>query len=100
MHKLTLDPSNALVIVELSGFCSLQDARQAGVDVRAAIRSLGAPPGSHLTIYDMTDAQVAPGETIDMLGQLFKEPAYRHLQARKVAFVTRSALGRLQLARV
>ncbi len=44
--------------------------------------------------------QIAAGEAIDAFKVALTNPAYRSLRARKIAFVTRSALAALQIKRI
>jgi hypothetical protein len=100
VHSITLDRARNLVEVRLSGFFAPEDAAKAGEDVRAAIRSLGAGAGQHLTLYDVGEVQIAPGPTMELLASIFGNPEYQPLFAKRVAFVTPSALARLQLQRL
>ncbi|HEX8300597.1 hypothetical protein [Sphingomonas sp.] len=100
MHEVSVDHGRRLVDVRLAGFFSPQTASVAAEEVRAAIGSLGNVPGEHVTLYDVSEVQIAPGPTIELLQETFRNPAYRHLLAKRVAFVTPSALARLQLQRV
>lgn len=99
-HSIHVDPARKLVDVRLRGFLTPEDASWIGEEVRAAIRTLGDEVGSHVTLYDVSEMQVAPGETIEMVQRTFAHPQVRLLWARKVAFVTESALGRMQLQRL
>lgn len=86
--------------VRLSGFFTPEDARTAITDIRTAIRSLGGTVGQHVTLYDVTDVQIAPGSTVELLQQAFGEQEARELWARRVAYCTPSALARMQMARL
>ena len=97
MHSINIDRSTSLVEVRLTGFLTPKHAAAADVDVRAAIRSLGDKVGQHKTIYDVSQVQIAPSETIEVFQQMFAAPGER---ASKVAFYTPSPLGRLQLQRI
>ncbi|MEI9853089.1 MAG: STAS/SEC14 domain-containing protein [Sphingomonas sp.] len=100
MHSVSLDRARKLLEVRMSGFVSLEDARAAAEELQNAIRSLGADAGHHLTLYDLSEVPIAPAETMALLQDTFANPRFRGLWARKVAFVTSSALGRLQLRRL
>ena len=100
MHKIIVNPSNLLVAVELSGFFPVPLARQVADEVRRCISALGEAAGRHVTLYDLREAHIAPGETFEVFNEGFTNIAYRDLWARKVAFVTESALARLQLGRL
>ena len=100
MHSIQVDPVNTLVEARLSGFFDIAETQRVIDDVRAAVRGLGDRAGQHLSLYDVKNVEVAPGPTIELLQSAFADPAIRHLWARKVAFVTPSALGRMQLKRL
>lgn len=99
-QHIHIDRANRLVDVRVSGFVTAEDASWLGEDVRAAIRTFGEDVGQHVTLYDVSKLSVAPGETIDIVKEMFVNPHVRPLWARKVAIVTRSALGRLQAQRL
>lgn len=100
MHSIHIDHDRALVDVRVSGFHTRTEARAVTEDVRAAIRTLGDRIGQHVTLYDVTSVEIASGDTIEMLQSSWDEPEARRLWARKVAYCTPSALGRLQVARM
>lgn len=100
MHVVAVDRRNAIVSMRLWGFFSLEDAEKAAADLHDAIRSLGPRAGKHVTLYDLTETQVASTELVEHFGRYFTDPAFASIWARKVAFVTESALATLQLRRV
>ena len=99
-HSIHVDHARKLIDVRLRGFLTPEDSGWVGEEVRAAIRTLGDDVGSHVTLYDVTEMQVAPGETIEAVQRSFAHPAVRPLWARKVAVVTGSVLGRMQMQRL
>lgn len=100
VQTIHLDRTNKLVDVRLSGFFTAEDAVWTGEELRAAILALGGAPGEHVTLYDATAMSVAPNETIEAVKAMFAHPEVRRIWARKVAIVTGSALGRLQMQRI
>jgi hypothetical protein len=100
VQTVHIDRSHNLIDVRLSGFFTAEDAVWTGEELRAAILALGAPPREHLTLYDATAMSVAPNETIEAVKAMFAHPEVRRIWARKVAIVTGSALGRLQMQRI
>ena len=100
VQTIHVDHANKLVDVRLSGFFSAEDVGWTGEELRAAVRTLGENIGAHVTLYDVSDALVAPPETVEALKQSFANPAVRPLWARKVAFCASSALVRMQLKRL
>lgn len=99
MHFVTVDRRNALVSLRLDGFFGLDEVEVAARDLHAAIRSLGAMAGRHRTLYDMIGVEVAPGPVIEKFGRYFTDPQFATIWARKVAFVSSSALFKGQLRR-
>ena len=99
-HEIRVDRERLLVDVALGGFFSPEEAMRATEAVRAAVRALGRDAGRHLTLYDVTEVDIAPGPTIDQLKAAYLDPSIRHLWARKVAYVSPSTLARMQLKRL
>ena len=99
-HNVTVDPAKKLVILTMSGVISPEDGAWMGEEVRAAVRSLGAAVGQHVTLYDFSDVPVVPLATLEQLRETFRNASIRYLWARKLAIVTKTALGRLQARRV
>ncbi|UZK65676.1 hypothetical protein [Sphingomonas sp. M1-B02] len=100
MQTINVDRARKLVDVRLTGFLSPEDVAWTGEEVRAAIRTLGDDVGKHVTLYDVSEIQVAPAATVEALQRTFTNPTVRTMWARKVAFVTPSALTRLQVQRL
>ena len=100
MHEVKIDRDHKLIDVHLSGFLSPTDADALAADVRDSIQRLNAGRGEHVTLYDVAKVLIAPGVTIALLQGIFSDPSFRPFMAKRVAFVTRSALGRLQLQRI
>lgn len=100
MYSIDIDRAHLLVDMRLSGFFTPELAAEATEALRAAVRSLGPAIGRHVTLYDATDLKVSPGATIEQVQAGFADPAIRPLWARRVAYCTRSALGRMQAVRL
>lgn len=100
MNNVSVDQVRGLVRVTVKDFCTPETVDVLGGAVRAAVRSLGPAVGAHLTLYDVSAIPVAPPATIDALNATLARPDVMAVKARKVAFVTPSALSRIQLARV
>lgn len=98
--QISVDRSRLLVRVILSGFFTPEASIEAGERVRAAIRTLGADVGKHRTLYDVSEMPISPATTVAETQAAFANPANRPLWARRLAFVTPSALARLQLQRL
>lgn len=99
-HSVEVDPGRKLIVLTMSGVISPEDAAWMAEEVRAGVRSLGSAVGQHVTLYDFSDVPVAPQATVEQLCETFRNDAIRHLWARKLAIVTTTALGRMQVARV
>ncbi|HWK36927.1 hypothetical protein [Sphingomonas sp.] len=100
VHSIRIDPVHNLIEAKFTGYFTPEVAREAGEAVRAAIVSLGNGAGQHLSLYDVSEANIAPGETIELLQRTFADPRVRPLWARRVAYFTPSTLARLQLQRL
>lgn len=100
MHKVTVDRSNAMVCMVASGFFSIEQMEAAAADLHTAIRSLGPRAGQHLTLYDYTDVKVVAGPVLERFARYFSDDDMQPLQARRVAFVSVSALLGRQLQRI
>lgn len=99
-HVIAIDHARLLVEVRLAGFFNPLQAAHATDEVRAAIRTLGDRVGQHVTLYDASGIDVAPAATVELLKGAYADPAIRHLWARRVAYVSPSALMRIQLKRL
>ncbi|MHA6724105.1 hypothetical protein [Sphingomonas sp. RS2018] len=101
-HVIHIDHGHAcpLVDVRLSGLFEPEAALSAVRAIRTAIRTLGPRIGEHVTLYDTTDITVAPPATITAMQESWRDPEAIRLAARRVAYCSPSALGRLQLARL
>lgn len=99
-HSIEIDRERLLVDVRIRGFLLPEEAGWLGEEVRAAILTLGDAVGRHVSLYDVSAMQVAPAATLTQTQRMFDHPAVRAIWARKVAFVSPSALTRLQMARL
>jgi hypothetical protein len=100
MHTVCVDLVRKLIEVKLVGFFAAEQVAPVAVAVREAIRSLGAAAGQHSTLYDVSEADISPGPTIAAITAAFADPAFHAVRARRVAFVSPSALARLQIQRL
>lgn len=100
MHRITVDRSHLMVCMVASGFFTMEQLERAAADLHAAIRALGPHVGQHVTLYDYTGAKVVPGPVLERLGRYFTDAYMQPLWARRVAFVTASALVSMQLVRI
>lgn len=100
LYDIPVDRLHNLVEARFAGFFTPEQSAEATIAVRDAVRSLGKAVGQHVTLYDVTDVQVASGATIEAMQRAFADPAAQHLAARKVAFCTGSALARIQAQRL
>lgn len=100
MHTVRVDLVRKLVEVKLVGFFAADQVAPVAVAVRDAIRSLGKAAGQHSTLYDVSEADISPGSTIAAIAAAFADPAFDAVRARRVAFVSPSALARMQIQRL
>lgn len=99
-HSVEVDRARLLVDVRLGGLFSAEDAMWLGEEVRAAVRTFGDAVGQHVTLYDACAVQVMPLATMELFRETLGNPEVRKLWARKVAFVTSTALARMQAQRI
>lgn len=99
-HAISVDRERLLVDVRLAGTVTPEDAGWIGEEVRAAVRSLDADIGKHVTLYDASAVRVVPPATVALLKSTWSNPAVKPLWARKVAFVVSTALATLQVQRL
>ncbi|MBX3595628.1 hypothetical protein [Sphingomonas sp.] len=100
VQAIEIDRVRNLVIVTPSGFFTPASLHHYTMETRRAIDTLGDAAGKHVTLYDFSAVIAAPPETIELLHVAFANPVYRRIRARKVAFVSPSALMTMQLQRV
>ena len=100
MHAVRVDPVRKLIDVKLTGFFEAEQVAPVAIAVRDAIRSLGAAAGQHCTLYDVGEADISPGPTITAIAAAFADPAFHAIRAKRVAFVSASALARIQIQRL
>lgn len=100
MYTIHIDRARLLVDMRLSGFFTQQIAIDATAALRAAVRSLGADTGRHVTLYDATDLKVSPAETVEYIKNSYTDPSIRSLWARRVAYCAPSTLARMQMTRL
>ena len=100
MNAIQIDKANNRVMIRAAGFWLKQPVEHFCLQLRHTLPALGAGLGRHALICDLTESFVSPAETIEALKAIFTDPAHVRLRARHVAFVTRSALARLQLERL
>ena len=100
MHKVVVDRSHAVVCVVAQGCFTEADLAAAARDQHAAIRSLGARAGQHVTLFDLSGLKVSPPALIHQFARYHTDPQFAPIWARRVALVTRSALVAQQMERV
>lgn len=98
MFNVRVDRINKLVEQRVSGALDVADVEESGAAVRKAVRSLGTPPGAHVTLYDLSEMRAIGDDAIGSALAQFADPRFTCVRARKVAVVVPSALGRMKLA--
>lgn len=99
-HSIQVDVARKLIDLRIGGLITPEDAAWIGEELRAAIRTLGADVGKHVTLYDGSGVHVVPQETVELIKHTLDNPAVRAMWARKIAFVVSTALARLQAQRL
>lgn len=97
MHSIRIDRINRLVEQRVAGTPDVAEIETAGAAMRQAIRTLGAGPGAHLSLYDLTGMDGISDAIIASAMQQWADPRFTCVRARKVAMVVPSALARLKL---
>lgn len=97
MHTVRIDRINRLIEQRVSGTLDLDEVEASGNAVRQAVRSLGAGPGAHVTLFDLSEMTLASDAVIASAMRQFADPRYTCVKARKVAMVIPSAVARLKL---
>lgn len=100
MFTVQVDRARLFVDVRISGFFTAELSNEVRAHVRATIAALGRDVGRHVTLYDVSAVQVAPGTVIDAVKADFADRDGSRLRARRIAYCTPSALARLQAARI
>lgn len=99
-YEVRVDRERLLVDVTMSGFFTAEDIGWAGEQVRAAVQSLGAAAGRHVTLYDVSGMKVMDAEGLASLQRAILNPAVRPIWARRIAYVAVEALQRMQVRRM
>ncbi len=97
----SIDRAKQRITTTIEGFIAPADIAALSADTWAAVRSLGLSGAApHDLLHDLSATMVASRDTIAEIGTVMRNPMYKHLWARNIAFVTPSALLRLQMERV
>lgn len=96
-YRIETDAAQAMLTVTLEGFFSCEEIESLRRDLRLAIRSLGARPGSHVSLFDIRKCKIQSQDVVSA----FKEMSdARRIAARKLAVVAGDSLMRMQLGRI
>lgn len=94
--SITADPARDLVRIEVEGFFTPDSIRRFFEERSVAHRRLTCGPNQHLTLVDLSRFAVQAQDTTKHFSAILADPAYR---SRRLAFVTATALTRIQLQR-
>lgn len=94
--SISVDPARDLVRMAVHGFFTPESVRQFFEERGLAHRKLRCGPGQHLTLVDLSRFAVQAQDTTTHFSAVLADPVFR---SRKLAFVTASALTRIQLLR-
>ncbi|WP_419808515.1 hypothetical protein [Sphingomonas sp.] len=100
MYSVSVDRTRAMIRMTASGFFTMPLLEASAAELHAAIRSLGTLAGRHVTLYDYRGLKVVQKDVLDRYGRYFTDTGMTRLWARRVAFVTDSALLGFQLQRI
>lgn len=95
--RFTADPSRKLLRVKMTGFFMLDAVADYIEQRRAAFNKLGCGPGEHITLCDVRGCHISTQEVLSAFAAALADPATR---ARRIAFITDSALLRQQIRRM
>lgn len=97
MYTIEIEPERRLVRVVLAGFWSVEEANAFAAEQQAAVRTLGPPYGSHLTLADVRDFAVQKQEVSAAIRDLVLNAA---ATSSRIAVVGGSGLALLQFRRI
>lgn len=96
-YQLGTDPAHGLLRIKLAGFFDRETLERFAAEKAVAIASLGRAPNQHVTLCELIDCKLQAQDVVGAFARLIADPRSR---ARKLALVTDSPLGRMQLRRI
>jgi hypothetical protein len=97
MYTIDSDPPHRLLRLVLSGFWTEEEARAFARDQQAAVRRLGPPFGTHLTLADLRSFALQTHEVSEVIRQLVINAA---ATSKRIAMVGGEGLARMQFKRI
>lgn len=95
--RFSVDPLRKLLRVEMMGFFTLAAVADYAKQRRGAFDRLGCGPGEHVTLCDIQACHVSSQDVLSAFATALNDPMTR---ARRIAFLTDSALMRQQIRRM
>lgn len=87
----------AMLVVQLEGFFSCEEIESLRHDLRQAIHDLRAPPGDHVSLFDIRKCKI---QSQDIVSAFREMSATKGVTARRLAIVVGDSLMRMQLGRI
>jgi len=86
-----------LLILELSGFFTVEEVAAFAAERDAALATLGMPPNRHVTLCDVSECKIQPQDIVETFRAMLIDP---RVAAARLAIVTGSSLARMQVRRL
>ncbi len=99
MYQIIIDRPRSLVFARVSGFLDSQTIAEIVAQTRLLGNELRQSSGRFDLLCDLTATKVTSSEAAGGYSDLLGNPSARHLWADRIAYVTASALLRLQIER-
>lgn len=97
MYTVSADPPRRLIRLTLTGFWTVEEATAFAHDQQAAVRELGPPFGTHLTLADVRDFAIQTQEVSAVIRDLVVNAA---ATSKRIALVGGEGLARIQVRRI
>jgi len=86
-----------LLILELSGFFTVEEVAAFAAARDTALATLGTPPNRHVTLCDVSECKIQPQDIVETFRAMLIDPK---VAAARLAIVTGSSLARMQVRRL
>jgi hypothetical protein len=96
-YQIETDPLQAMLIVTLEGFFSLEEIESLRHDLRRVIPGLRVPSGYHVSLFDIRKCKI---QSQDIVSAFREMGAANGTVARRLAIVVGDSLMRMQLHRI
>jgi hypothetical protein len=97
MYSITVDTTNKLLRVKLSGFLMADEVKAFGNEVQVMVANLGYRSGEHSMMVDTSECTLQAQEVVACFQHVI---ASAPIKSRRIAVVTGSSLSRMQTRRI